>query len=535
MAFTINGPTQWLNDLSAQRGELTAQPQIQEVEDLRQQAVSQAQLPAASPVDGTPSFEASVQLGQQVNWFGGQTPPAAAPSAPVVRTPQAPASPVNWWTGQPEQTWAAPAHVPAQGFAQTIGSPTDWGVGGAPPAAPAAPNGTRIWQTGETPARSATVPGSVATRSASRNPARTVQAADLGEIRGGTPDDFYATAAPYAQLVEQETGIPAKLSLAIAANETGYGQQRYMAGTNNFHGIQDTTGTGAPYVDWRPGPNGEKISYEARQANFETPLEGFRAFARFLQENPRYQGALQRYRETGDVNQLAADIHQAGYAEDPEYTTKITAIMDGMPTVTGVGEMQDADRRPLDERLAVPEGIADGPDWRNRWGDNLTPNQIKETLALGMDWNAAIATCGPAGALALARATGGNMTFGQVMAVAQEMNEWNAGVGMVNGYQGQLRLLRRLGVDAEARPINEQEIAQTVMQGTPVQINATGNGGHYYTAQDYDPQTGRFDFGNSATILKAAGGQRWFRLDELAGLGVGTPSNAIYIRGRVGQ
>jgi murein DD-endopeptidase MepM/ murein hydrolase activator NlpD len=168
------------------------------------------------------------------------------------------------------------------------------------------------------------------------------QAQPMGDIAEGDPQRYFETARPYADAAEREFGVPAALSLAISANETGYGQRRYMAGANNYHGIQDSTGAGTPYVDWRPGPNGEKVSYEARQAGFASPLEGFRGFARFLTENPRYKPALDAYRQTGDVNQLAAGIHKAGYAEDPEYTTKITSILRGIPVKTGVGEVTDS-------------------------------------------------------------------------------------------------------------------------------------------------------------------------------------------------
>lgn len=163
----------------------------------------------------------------------------------------------------------------------------------------------------------------------------------LGPIAEGDPRRFFETAGPYARRVEAQTGIPAKLSLAIAANETGYGQRRYMAGANNYHGIQARAGeAGAvPYKDWRPGPGGGQQFYDAAQRSFADPEAGFAGFASFLTDNPRYAPALARYRQTGDVDRLAADIHAAGYAEDPQYTTKIQSIMRGIPTPTGVGEV----------------------------------------------------------------------------------------------------------------------------------------------------------------------------------------------------
>jgi hypothetical protein len=52
---------------------------------------------------------------------------------------------------------------------------------------------------------------------------------------------------------------------------------------------------------------------------------------------------------------------------------------------------------------------------------------------------------------------------------------------------------------------------------------------HYYVAEGYDAATGKFDFGNSAMVLAAAGKQRWFTPDEVAWLGYGTPFTTIHL------
>jgi hypothetical protein len=177
----------------------------------------------------------------------------------------------------------------------------------------------------------------------------------------------------------------------------------------------------------------------------------------------------------------------------------------------------------------VPTAVADGPDWKTRWGNDLTPDQIQETLALGMSWDAALATCGVAASVAFARANGRNPTFGEALELAKRTGEWNPDVGMARGSTGQVALLKGLGVDARVVPLNEQTIVSEIGAGRPVQINAQGNGGHYYVASGYNPETRQFYFGNSASILKRSGGRQWFRLDELAGLGVGTPAQAILL------
>lgn len=185
-----------------------------------------------------------------------------------------------------------------------------------------------------------------------------------------------------------------------------------------------------------------------------------------------------------------------------------------------------------------PVGVAQGADWRKTWGRDLTPNQINETLATGMDFESAIATCGIAGAVALARAKGDNPNFGETLRMAERMGEWNKDVGMVRGLAGEMALLKKLGVDARSEAVDERRMAQAISAGQPVVVNATGNGGHYYVATDYDAATRTFEFGSSAGILRIVnlpeaqggyGGRTRFRLDELAALGVGSPTNAIFL------
>ena len=193
----------------------------------------------------------------------------------------------------------------------------------------------------------------VAPSQASQQPSQAEPLENVGTDDKADPERYYRAAMPIALQVEQETGVPAALMVAIGANETGFGQRRYMAGPNNYHGLQADPNdpNGVPYVDWRPGPNGEQIRYAARQQQFATPLDGFRGFARTLTNSPRYQPALARYQQTKDIDRLVADIHRAGYAEDPEYTTKITSLIRGIPHPTGAGHEVDRTGVPITQRV----------------------------------------------------------------------------------------------------------------------------------------------------------------------------------------
>jgi flagellum-specific peptidoglycan hydrolase FlgJ len=370
----------------------------------------------------------------------------------------------------------------------------------------------------------------------------TGQRADI-TIAGGPPaisgDDRasrIASALPIARSVEARTGMPAGVNLAFAVHESGL-EDRYGPGMSYHgrHAVGDEPGT--PITDWGYDANGNRVDYSTKLKRYDTPAGSFEDFADLITHSPRYAGAWQTYQQTGDKGQLIRDIWAAGYGESKTGPAETVDIMNGQIKPIE----QQAPRQPASVQIdggppsgppkpPGPVGIAAGKDWRQTWGDNLTPDQIKETLALGLDWNAAIATCGIAAAVAFARANGGEPpTFGQALDLAQRSGEWNAAVGMTHGTPGEISVLKQLGVDAHQGPLDERSVAQAVQAGQPVQINAKGNGGHFYVAQKYDPESHRFDFGGSTAILKAAGGRTWFRLDELPALGVGTPSEAIYL------
>ena len=466
MPFTITGPTKWLDEIGKDNALQQAQSQIDEVEAVRQNVIQTAQTPAAGPVDGQPSFGASVQLGAATNWLSPQ-PQQQAPPVPSV----APQVETDWFSGQQRPKWDTPENVPLKGFADALGPQSSWVTPSRNEAPVAAPG---ISRTGQSTGVSS--PLSV----------RSIASA-------GTRASRFA--AEIAQVAAEE-GVPADVLAALLDTEDSGEESVSVDGARGLMQVVPGQGFDLPGEDARD------------------PLTSIRQGAR---------AAKEKYRMVGDWDEVGAAYF--GYGTDSLGNTT-SAYRDKYLANRARYQQQP------DTESALPlNGIATGANWRETWGDNLTPDQIKETLALGMDMDAAVATCGPAGALALLRATGGNMTFGQVMDLARKMDEWDAGVGMKNGYVGQIRLLKALGVDAVAKGIDEGEIARTVQSGRPVQINATGSGGHYYTAQDYDPQSRKFNFGNSAGILKASNGQTWFRIDELPALGVGTPSNALYLQG----
>src|SRR5581483_8031814 len=130
--------------------------------------------------------------------------------------------------------------------------------------------------------------------------------------------------------------------------------------------------------------------------------------------------------------------------------------------------------------------------------------------------------------VAFARAKGRAITLDTAVAVARGVG-WTAERGMT-GPWGEVSLLQTLGIPARLEAgLDRAKIAREVQAGRPVIIRTGGSdAAHYFVAERVDG-AGRFDFGQSALVLRLAAGRRWFGLDEIGQLGVGTPTHAIYL------
>lgn len=145
-----------------------------------------------------------------------------------------------------------------------------------------------------------------------------------------SPEAFVQSIWPQAQKTAAELGVPARALVAQAALETGWGRRlanREGVSSHNLFGIK----AGGR---WR----GERMSSATHEfvdgvrrrerADFRaygSTADSFDDYARLL-DNPRYAAA----REAGnDTRRFAAALQQAGYATDPHYAAKITAIANG--------------------------------------------------------------------------------------------------------------------------------------------------------------------------------------------------------------
>ena len=145
-----------------------------------------------------------------------------------------------------------------------------------------------------------------------------------------SPEAFVKSIWPHAQKTAAELGVPAKALVAQAALETGWGRRLVHANgatSNNLFGIK----AGGSWKGDKMGAatheyaNGVRANTRANFRAYGSAAESFEDYARVL-GNARYADA----RGTGDdTHRFASALQRAGYATDPSYAAKVTAIANG--------------------------------------------------------------------------------------------------------------------------------------------------------------------------------------------------------------
>jgi flagellum-specific peptidoglycan hydrolase FlgJ len=140
-------------------------------------------------------------------------------------------------------------------------------------------------------------------------------------------DAFIERMTPVANEVAAELGISPKIILAQAALETGWGSS--VVG-NNFFGIKSHGQAGGVKAATHEVVNGKRVNITDSFRSYETPEDSIRGYGSFLKNNKRYEGLLGA--GSGNVSDQLEALQRSGYATDPNYSSKLRAIMDGLPT-----------------------------------------------------------------------------------------------------------------------------------------------------------------------------------------------------------
>lgn len=189
------------------------------------------------------------------------------------------------------------------------------------------------------------------------------------------------------------------------------------------------------------------------------------------------------------------------------------------PAPTGTGEPVSGGTAGA---LPVSTGNA-GPSsepvmYRPPPGDpNLVPNQFGDKSLSAAE---AASACGPAAAVAFARANGRNPTLREATTLASQRQLWDTG-GM-HGPAAEVQLMRLMGVSAAIGSDREDNIQESLNRGDPVSIS-TAN--HYFVADQYNPANGTYHVGNSGTAFRV--GSPWMTMAQIRTLGGGV-NGVIY-------
>ena len=143
-----------------------------------------------------------------------------------------------------------------------------------------------------------------------------------------SPESFGTSMKPYAEKAASALGVDSSLLLAQAALETGWGSkmvQNSLGNSNNLFNIKaDRSWKGDKVATQTLEFHGKTaVKESASFRSYSSFEDSFNDYVKFLNENPRYETALQHQ---GNSENFIKGIHQAGYATAPNYADKVLRV-----------------------------------------------------------------------------------------------------------------------------------------------------------------------------------------------------------------
>ena len=168
----------------------------------------------------------------------------------------------------------------------------------------------------------------------------TPRASAAGSASAADRVSFISQVWPQAQQAAQQLGVHPVSLIAQAALETNWGRNipRSASGasSNNLFGIK----AGASWNGASVSAGTQEFQGGAAQQTsaafraYASPGESFQDYVALLQTSPRFTGA----RGSGaSVASFAAALQQGGYATDPDYAHKVTAVAGQVLAALGQG------------------------------------------------------------------------------------------------------------------------------------------------------------------------------------------------------
>lgn len=346
---------------------------------------------------------------------------------------------------------------------------------------------------------------------ARNNPA--VANISLTGLGPGQRTEFLQRAMRLGLQLEAETGIPAQVFAAMAANESNFGN----APGNIMGGVKAAPGDpNAITLDTWEMVNGQRVPMRQSFVASATPLEGMRRVAETLQSG-RYAPAYQQLRAGAiDADEFLRRVNAAGYATNPAWAQR--EIIPLMGEAYNLRETAAALNAAVNAQAASAAIQTAGP----QPGPIQAVNQNAYASQVGLSSNVAAAICGPAAVDAFVRVMGRNPGPAEAFQLARDQGLWDLQSG-AHGPDSMVRLIGLLGGSARTAPPDPGLAAREVQAGHMVIIDTPK---HYFQITGYNPDTQQFQFGD------AVGGNRWARLDQIGQWNFGTARTMIVAAGQ---
>lgn len=148
--------------------------------------------------------------------------------------------------------------------------------------------------------------------------------AQLKELGQKDKQAFFAALLPAALESERQFGVPAEVTLAQAALESGWA--RSPIGGFNIFGIKGSGPAGKTTVDTKEFLNGRWVSIKDGFAKYNNFYEAVKSHGKLF-HNGYYDKAVNQFAKDRNPMRFVDNIHGI-YATDPGYSRKIKGIID---------------------------------------------------------------------------------------------------------------------------------------------------------------------------------------------------------------
>jgi len=162
--------------------------------------------------------------------------------------------------------------------------------------------------------------------------------------------DFIRSLLPHAERAAAQLGVDPNALIAQAALETGWGKAvpSNANGESSFNlfgikvGSQWNGATvNVPTLEFEEGVAVRKV--DAFRA-YASPADSFMDYARLIASSPRYENARGA---GGDIAAFASALQDGGYATDPDYARKITAVAREVRALAAADEFKSGAAAPI--------------------------------------------------------------------------------------------------------------------------------------------------------------------------------------------